>query len=245
MTKTPAPAPSSPAPFKVRGSVNRVRFRAESGFAVLTASIENEEGRDTDATLVGMVPPLDAGDTFSAEVTLEEHKEYGYQYRVQTLILDDVPVQLSEEGVAAYLQARVGGVGKVLAGRIAQHFGAATFDILTDDPDRLLQVPGVTRTTLHKIVQSWEDAGGERRLIAGLQGLGLSVSQAQRALKHFGSSALERLRQDIYALTEIEGVGFLTADKLAEAQGVARDDPRRLTAAAVYALQQAQLAGGH
>lgn len=229
----------------MRGSVNKVRFRAESGFAVLSASIENADGKDDDATLVGMVPPLEAGDTFNAELSLEEHREYGYQYRILTLLLDDVPVQLREEGVAAYLAARVSGVGKVLAGRIAGHFGAETFDILSDDPERLLAVPGVTRSTLHKIVQSWQDAGGERRLIAGLQGLGLSISQAQRALKHFGSSALENLQNDIYALTEIEGIGFLTADKLAEKQGIARDDPRRLTAAAVYALQQAQLAGGH
>lgn len=225
--------------------MNKVRFRADSGFAVLSATIENEEGRDNDATLVGMVPPLESGDTFNAEVTLEEHREYGYQYRIQLLLLDDVPVALNEEGVAAYLEARVAGVGKVLAGRIAQHFGADALDILSEDPERLLSVPGVTRSTLHKIVQSWEEAGGERRLIAGLQGLGLSISQAQRAVKHFGSNALDHLNSDIYALTEIEGIGFLTADKLAEKQGIQRDDPRRLTAAAVYALQQAQLAGGH
>ena len=242
MTKSPPPASTF---LRVRGSVNKVRFRGEGGFAVLSATLENGEGKDDDATVVGLVPPLEAGDTFSAEVTLEEHREYGYQYRVQTLLLDDVPVALSEAGVAAYLEARVSGVGKVLAGRIARHFGAAALDLLSEDPQQLLKVPGVTQATLHKMVSSWEEAGGERRLMAALQGLGLSVSQAQRALKHFGSAALERLNGDIYALTEIEGIGFLSADKLAQARGVAQDDPRRLTAAAVYALQQAQLAGGH
>ncbi|PYE52926.1 SF1B family DNA helicase RecD2 [Deinococcus yavapaiensis] len=230
---------------KVRGQVNKVRFRAESGFAIFSASIENEQGRDEDATLVGSVPPLEAGDTFQAEVTLEEHKDYGYQYRVASMILDDTPVQLSEEGVAAYLEARVKGVGKVLAGRIAKTFGTATFEIISEEPKRLLQVPGVTESTLHKIVQSWEDAGGERKLLAGLQGLGLSISQAQRALKHFGGAALDALRQDIYALTEVEGIGFLTADKLAVGLGIDDDDPRRLVAASVYALQQAQQTGGH
>ncbi len=242
MTKSSPPAIPL---LRVRGSVNKVRFRGEGGFAVLSATLENAEGKDDDATMVGLVPPLEAGDTFSAEVTLEEHREYGYQYRVQTMLLDDVPVALSEAGVAAYLEARVSGVGKVLAGRIARQFGAAALDLLSEDPQQLLRVPGVTQTTLHKMVSSWEEAGGERKLMAALQGLGLSVSQAQRALKHFGSAALERLSGDIYALTEIEGIGFLSADKLAREQGVPQDDPRRLTAAAVYALQQAQLAGGH
>lgn len=239
-----APAPE-PIHLRVRGTINKVRFRAESGFTVMTATIENDEGRDEDATLVGMVPPLDVGDTFNAEVVMEEHREYGYQYRITSMLLDDVPTALTEDGVAAYLEARVSGIGRVLAGRIAKHFGTATFDIISNEPDSLLQVPGVTRSTLHKIVQSWEDQGGERKLLAGLQGLGLSISQAQRALKHFGSSALEALTQDIYALTEIEGIGFLTADKLAQQQGIPQDDTRRLTAAAVYALQQAMQAGGH
>lgn len=231
--------------FRVTGGVNRVRYRAESGFTVMTARIVNDEGEDPDATVIGVMPPLDAGDTFSAEVLMEEHREYGYQYRVLNMVLEAAPADLTEAGVAAYLEARVGGVGKVLAKRIAGMFGPSTFDVLENDPDRLLQVPGVTASTLHKMVRSWSQQGLERRLLAGLQGLGLSISQAQRAVKHFGEAALERLSADLFALTEVEGIGFLTADKLWAAQGGAQDDPRRLTAAAVYALQQAAQQGGH
>ncbi|MFC4455753.1 ATP-dependent RecD-like DNA helicase [Deinococcus sonorensis] len=235
----------APVQLRVTGSVNKVRFRAESGFTVALARLKNEEGEDPDATLVGLMPPIEVGDTFSADVVMEEHREYGYQYRVLNLILEAVPADLTPEGVAAYLEARVDGVGKVLAGRIARHFGAGTFDVLGSEPQLLLQVPGVTQSTLHKMVQSWSSQGSERRLLAGLQGLGLSISQAQKALKHFGEPALDHLQQDLYALTEVEGIGFLTADRLAQAQGVPQDDPRRLTAAAVYALQQAALQGGH
>ncbi len=232
-------------PFRVSGGVNRVRYRAESGFTVLTARLTNAEGEDSDATVIGVMPPLDAGDTFSADVLMEEHREYGYQYRVLNMVLEAAPADLTEAGVAAYLEARVGGVGKVLAGRIAGMFGPSTFDVLENEPDRLLQVPGVTQSTLHKMVSSWSQQGLERRLLAGLQGLGLSISQAQRAVKHFGEAALERLTADLFALTEVEGIGFLTADKLWTAQGGAGDDARRLTAAAVYALQQAAQQGGH
>ncbi|MFC4426010.1 ATP-dependent RecD-like DNA helicase [Deinococcus navajonensis] len=232
-------------PFRVTGGVNKVRFRSDTGFTVMTARIRNSDGEDPDATVIGVMPPLDAGDTFSAEVLMEEHREYGYQYRVLNLVLEAAPADLTEAGVAAYLEARVGGVGKVLAGRIAKAFGPGTFDVLENEPDKLLQVPGVTASTLHKMVQSWSQQGLERRLLAGLQGLGLSISQAQRAVKHFGEAALDRLTADLFALTEVEGIGFLTADKLWQAQGGAMDDARRLTAAAVYALQQAGQQGGH
>ncbi|GGJ61480.1 SF1B family DNA helicase RecD2 [Deinococcus aquiradiocola] len=229
----------------VKGSINRVRFRAESGFTVALAHLRNAEGEDPDAILVGVMPPLEVGDTFSAHVVMEEHREYGYQYRVLNLVLEATPTDLTEGGVAAYLEARVDGVGKVLAKRIAKHFGGQTFDILGAEPELLLQVPGVTQATLHKMTQSWGAQGSERRLLAGLQGLGLSITQAQRALKHFGEPALERLSLDLYTLTEVEGIGFLTADRLAQEAGYALDDPRRLTAAAVYALQQAAQQGGH
>ena len=231
--------------FKVTGGVEKVRYQAESGFTVLSATLRNEHGEDPGATVIGLMPPLEAGDTFSAEVTVEEHREYGHQYRVLNIVLEAMPADLTEAGVAAYLEARVGGVGKVLAGRIAKTFGPATFDILEAEPQRLLQVPGVTESTLHKMTQSWGQQGLERRLLAGLQGLGLSISQAQRAARHFGAEALDRLQADLFVLTEVEGIGFLTADRLWQAGGGAPDDPRRLTAAAVYALQQAAQQGGH
>ena len=76
-----------------------------------------------DATVIGVMPPLEAGDTFSADVLMEEHREYGYQYRVLNMVLEAQPTDLTEAGIAAYLEARVGGVGKVLAGRIANVAG--------------------------------------------------------------------------------------------------------------------------
>ncbi|MGI8748498.1 MAG: helix-hairpin-helix domain-containing protein, partial [Deinococcus sp.] len=229
----------------VSGSVSRVRFRADSGFTVALARVRNYDGEDPDAVLVGVMPPLEAGDSFSAQVLLEEHRDYGHQYRVLNMVLEATPSDLTPEGVAAYLEARVDGVGKVLARRIAGQFGAQTFEVLGAEPQLLLQVPGVTQSTLHKMVASWSAQGSERRLLAGLQGLGLSISQAQRALKHFGESALEHLQTDLYGLTEVEGIGFVTADRLALERGYEVGDPRRLTAAAVYALQQAAQQGGH
>ncbi len=233
-------------PFDVRGTVERVRFRAEdSGFTVVSARLIGPYGEDDDAAVVGVMPPLDAGDAFQALVRLEEHRDYGYQYRALNMVLSAQPADLSEEGVAAYLAARVGGVGKVLAGRIARAFGAATFDILETAPEQLLQVPGVSKSTLHKMVASWGEQGQERRTLAALQGLGLSISQAQRALSHFGETAVETLQADLFTLTEVEGIGFLTADKIARERGMSADDPRRLTAAVVYALQLAAQSGGH
>jgi len=236
---------------RVSGVAHRVRYRGENGFTILSAELSSNEsssmaGSDDDATLIGSMPPIEKGDRFDAEVILQTHPQYGHQYKVVQLLLKDLDaLELTADGIMAYLEARVSGVGPKLARRIVEYFGDATFDIIENSPEELLKVPGVTRGTLQKITMSWDDRHGERRVLTALQGLGLSVTQAQRAMKHFGSSAPKTLEEDLYALTEVEGIGFLTADKLAEGRDIGKTDPRRLTAAAVYSLQQAQLSGGH
>lgn len=230
---------------QITGSVERVRFRADSGFSVIAANIRSQNEQDDDATLVGVMPVVEVGDTFQAQVTIEEHKEYGPQYRVVHFILETIPTNLSNEGIAAYLQARVHGVGKVLANRITKAFGSDTFDILEHQPDRLLEISGITQNTLCKIKESWSEQGLERRALAGLQGLGLNINQAQQAMQHFGDDALQRVTDDLFALTDIQGIGFLTVDKLWHAQGGDPHDLRRLVAAAVYTLQIAAQQTGH
>jgi len=236
---------------RVSGVAHKVRYRGDNGFTILSAELSSAEsssmaGSDDDATLIGSMPPIEKGDRFDAEVILQTHPQYGHQYKVVQLLLKDLDaLELTADGIMAYLEARVSGVGPKLARRIVEYFGDATFDIIENSPEELLKVPGVTRGTLQKITMSWDDRHGERRILTALQGLGLSVTQAQRAMKHFGSSAPKTLEEDLYALTEVEGIGFLTADKLAEGRDIGKTDPRRLTAAAVYSLQQAQLSGGH
>lgn len=230
---------------QVTGKALKVRFRAETGFTILSADIQTTQGRDSDATLVGMMPPIDAGDAFEADLLVQEHPEYGYQYKVLNLFLKDDTTDMTEEGIMAYLQAKVAGVGPKLSKRIVDYFGQQTFEVIELDPEKLLQVPGVTRSTILKVQASWDERHGERKLITGLQSLGLSVSQAQRAMKQFGSMALEVLKDDLYHLTEVEGIGFQTADRLALEKGMEPTDPRRLMAAAVYAMQQAMQQAGH
>ena len=212
----------------VTGKALKVRFRAETGFTILSADIQNQQSRDVDATLVGMMPPIDAGDPFEAELIVQEHPEYGYQYKVVNLFLKDDTADMTEEGIAAYLEAKVSGVGPKLSKRIVDFFGQQTFEVIELEPEKLLQVPGVTRSTIMKVQASWDERHGERKLITGLQSLGLSIAQAQRAVKQFGSMALEVLKNDIYALTEVEGIGFQTADRLALAEFVSTEKNQRV-----------------
>lgn len=238
MTQTPI--------LKATGTVQKVRFRAESGFAIIMADLDLAEGSDSGAIVVGVLPPLDVGDRFEAQLSYQEHPEYGHQYRALQLWLTGVDSQeLSEEGIRSYLQTQVRGIGPKLAARIVETFGLKTFEIIEQEPSRLLQVRGMSESVLHGIVQSWDSKHGDKRLFAGLQALGLSVQQTSKAIAHFGPEALDILKKDLYALTEIEGIGYITADKLARASGIEFNDPRRLSAAAVYALQQAQLSAGH
>jgi exodeoxyribonuclease V alpha subunit len=251
--KTPAQAglelEADPLPthaLRVKGTVSRIRYGGEGGFTIMIADISSDEGSDDEATLVGSMPPLEKGDPFEAELLMQEHPEYGYQYKVVQLLLSNASeLELSEAGMMAYLEAKVSGVGPKLAKRIVEYYGDQTFNLIETDPEQLMKVPGVTRGTLQKILSSWDERHGERRVLTALQGLGLTIHQAQKAMRHFGSSAPQALTDDLYALTEVEGIGFITADHLATSRGMSNSDPRRLTAAAVYALQQAQQSGGH
>lgn len=243
MPQTPSQSQQS---LQITGIITRVRFRAETGFTVISADIRTQEGEDDDATVIGVMPLLEEGETFSAQVTIEQHRQYGHQYRVVTMLLESVPSDLSEEGIAAYLAARVSGVGKVLAKRIVQKFGTAAFDIFEEDPERLLAVKGISPRKLKQMLASWYEQGQERRSLAALQGLGLSLNQAQRVLDHFGhETVLGKIDNDLFVITEVDGIGFVSADKIWQKQGNSLDDPRRLCAAAVYAMEQAAQQAGH
>ncbi len=235
----------TPQHLRVSGSVNKVRYRAESGFTVLSATLKNEEGEDGDATVVGLMPPLDIGDSFTAEVSMEEHREYGYQYKVLNMVLEATPADLTEAGVAAYLEARVGGVGKVLARRIARILAPPPSRFSERRRKRCCRCRALPR---HACIK-WSRVGSHRG------GSGVCWRASGAGPQHFAGAAGRQTlwrsgpgapdQADLYALTEVEGIGFLTADKLATAHGMPHDDARRLTAAAVYALQQAAQQGGH
>src|SRR5918997_831957 len=151
------------------------------------------------------------------------------------------PQQPTLQGMKKYLgSGLVKGIGPVNAGRIVDAFGEATFDVIDADAGRLTEVPGIGPIRAGRIAATWAEQRHIREVMAALQGYGISTSLAVRIYKKFGDDSGRVVSQDPYRLArEVWGIGFKTADKIAQAVGIAPDAPERLQAGVLHALGQA------
>jgi exodeoxyribonuclease V alpha subunit len=138
----------------------------------------------------------------------------------------------------------VKGVGPVMAARIVDTFGEATFEVIDADPRRLEQVAGIGPVRAARVAATWAEQRHIREVMAALQGFGVSTSLAVRIYKRFGDQSGRVVSQEPYRLArEVWGIGFKTADTIARAVGIAVDAPARLEAGVLHALGAAADAG--
>ncbi|CAM5639740.1 ATP-dependent RecD-like DNA helicase [Streptomyces narbonensis] len=165
------------------------------------------------------------------------YPQYGKQFTVEnyTTLL---PATI--QGIRRYLgSGLVKGIGPVFADRITQHFGLDTLDILEEAPARLIEVPGLGPKRTKKITAAWEEQKAIKEVMVFLQGVGVSTSIAVRIYKKYGDTSISVVRNQPYRLAaDVWGIGFLTADKIAQAVGIPHDSPDRVKAGLQYALSQ-------
>jgi exodeoxyribonuclease V alpha subunit len=226
----------------LEGRLGRVVWAAEDGgYAVVR--IKTPTG---DVTAVGALALLadeaEEDDFLALEGRWEEHPVHGRQFR-STGFLQGLPRTL--DGLTLYLaQAGIPGVGKAIAERIVSHLGVSALQVLSDSPEKLAEIPGLGPKKIQAIVERWRADAEGTALAVRLRALGLSPRTVQRIRESYGDRAAVVVAREPYRLAEdIPGVGFRTADALARDQGVAPDDPARVRAAALYALERAESEG--
>ena len=134
----------------------------------------------------------------------------------------------------------VKGIGPVYAGRLVKAFGAAVFDIIEQTPERLREVDGIGEIRARKITSGWADQKVIREIMVFLHGHGVSTSRAVRIFKTYGQDAIAIVTENPYRLArDIRGIGFLSADTIAQKIGIAQDSPLRARAGVSYALAEA------
>jgi exodeoxyribonuclease V alpha subunit len=176
---------------------------------------------DKELTLVGLIPNVMEGQRIEATGRWERHKEHGRQFHVNSF---NAILPSSEEGIRRYLASGVlPGIGEKYAERIVEHFGADTLDVLDKASERLKEVPGIGKKRIAEIRQAWRDSNSLRSTLVFLQGLGLSPSLCGRIVSLYGDKiAAEVVQRNPYRLAyELDGVGFLTADRIAMRLGIA------------------------
>ncbi|MDL2226110.1 ATP-dependent RecD-like DNA helicase [Deltaproteobacteria bacterium OttesenSCG-928-M10] len=221
---------------KLSGRIERITYaNEENGYTVLTVKAP---GRKALVTAVGHLANPRPGEFIEMEGAFIVNPDYGLQFKVAKHHL--APPN-TETSLKKYLgSGLIKGVGPVLAGRLVDHFGDKTLDILDKTPERLTEVPGLGAGRREMIIESWRRAAGLKRLLTFLAEFGLGPAVAMRVMRQLGDEADALIRQDPYRLAyEISGIGFVTADKVARTLGLAADAPQRLEAGLLFVLNQA------
>lgn len=233
--RLPLARPSS-AESVLEGEVVRVTFENdETGFRVLRVRVEGESELQT---VVGNVPSAPPGTRIRATGKRIRDPKHGSQFKAETL-LPLAPSTL--DGIRKYLSSGlVPGIGKAYAKRIVDHFGEQTLEVLDRDPVRLREVAGLGKSRIASIAKAWTEQRGIGAIMVFLQSHGASPSLAARIFKKFGQQAINIVSKSPYRLAlEVWGVGFKTADLIAQSIGVGADSPERAQAGVLQTLHDA------
>jgi exodeoxyribonuclease V alpha subunit len=219
----------------IQGQIERVTFHdEENGFTILRLRVP---GYRELVTLAGnLMSPL-AGQIINATGEWINHPQFGEQFKVvqyKTL----VPATVT--GIEKYLgSGLVKGIGPVMAKRIVKLFGEETLVVIDETTDRLCEVEGIGEKRLGMIRKAWEDQKNIREVMVFLQGHGVSAGYAAKIYKQYRSQSIEVVKENPYRLAmDIFGIGFVTADSIAENLGFQKDSPVRVQAGAIFVLSQ-------
>ncbi|MCL5126691.1 MAG: ATP-dependent RecD-like DNA helicase [Deltaproteobacteria bacterium] len=220
---------------KIQGQIERVTFHNEmNGYTILRLKVKGD--RDL-VTLVGNLMAPTPGQVISATGEWVTHPQFGEQFRViQYKTLTPATVT----GIEKYLgSGLVKGIGPVMAKRIVNLFGEKTLVVIEEQSDRLYEVEGIGEKRLRMIRGAWEDQKQIREVMVFLQSHDVSAGYAAKIYKQYGNRSIEVVKNNPYRLAmDIFGIGFVTADKIAEKLGVEKDAPLRMEAGVIYILNQ-------
>jgi exodeoxyribonuclease V alpha subunit len=236
-----ASAPERSAPTaQLSGVIERVTFfNEESGFCVLRIKAP---GHREEVTVIGSLPSVSAGEWLSGEGWWVRDKEHGLQFKASTI--RTVP-PTTVEGIERYLSSGlVKGIGPVMAKRLVGRFKADVLNVIETRPGELLLVDGIGAKRRERISRAWREAKQVREIMLFLHGHGVSTSRAVRIFKAYGDEAIEKVRSNPYMLAkDIYGIGFATADQIAQKLGIPKDSLNRARAGLDHVLLEATSEG--
>jgi exodeoxyribonuclease V alpha subunit len=189
-------------------------------------------------TVIGSLPSVTAGEWLTAEGWWVRDKEHGLQFKATTL--KTVP-PTTTEGIERYLgSGLVKGIGPILAKKLVGHFGADVLVVIESRPAELQSVGGIGPKRRERIAHAWQEAKQIREIMLFLHSHGVSTSRAVGIFKTYGEQAIEKVRNDPYTLAkDIYGIGFATADQIAQKVGIPKDSINRAKAGIDHALLEA------
>ena len=210
-------------------------FNEENGFAVLKVKVR---GHRDEVVVVGSLPSVNAGEWLTAEGRWQRDRQFGLQFKAD--LLKSTP-PTTREGIEKYLgSGMVRGIGPVYAKKLVAKFGERIFDIIENYSARLEEVEGIGPQRRHRIKEAWAEQKVIREIMVFLHSHGVSTSRAVRIYKTYGENAIAEVRANPYTLAQdIHGIGFRTADQIAQKIGIPHNSLLRACAGLAHVLLEA------
>ncbi|MEU5878902.1 ATP-dependent RecD-like DNA helicase [Spirillospora sp. NPDC047279] len=224
-------------PAVLEAVLERVTYANEdTGYTVARVATERTGGDLL--TVVGALLGAQVGESLKLTGRWRSHPKYGKQFEVDSYT---TVLPATVQGVRRYLgSGMIKGIGPVMADRMVEHFGVDILRVIEEEPERLIEVRGLGRKRTRRIADAWEEQKAIKEVMVFLQGVGVSTSLAVRIYKKYGDASIGTVRREPYRLAaDVWGIGFKTADTIAQAVGIPHDSPERIKAGLQYTLSEA------
>ncbi len=219
----------------LQGQIERVTFyNDETDFTIARLKVP---GYRELVTVVGTLMAPTPGQVVRATGEWINHPKFGEQFKI---LRYTTLVPATVAGIEKYLgSGLIKGIGPVMAKRLVKKFEKDTLKIIEEDSDKLLEVEGIGAKRVKMISKAWADQKEIREVMLFLQSHGVSSTFAAKIFKQYAQRSIDVVKENPYRLAEdIFGIGFITADRIAENLGVEKDSPLRGEAGVIYALNQ-------
>ena len=225
---------------QLSGVVERFLFQnAQNGYAVFLLQINHKQG----VMVTGYFPALHAGQQVHLHGVWTFHPKFGRQFEAKQC---SAVLPTTVLGLKKYLgSGMIKGIGKVYAEKIVDYFGTQVLEIIDKTPDRLIEVPGIGQKRIVQVIQSWKDQKDIASVMVFLQEKGVSATYAVKIFKQYGASSVALIQENPYRLADdIWGIGFKTADQIAQNLGFDRESVKRIKAGILFGITT-QVGNGH
>lgn len=220
---------------KIRAVIEHITYQnSENGYSIMRAKVKDHADL---VTLVGTMLDVPVGSVFLCEGDWKIDRKYGQQFMVQSF---EEVMPATVYGIEKYLgSGLVKGIGPKFAQLIVRKFGTETIDVIETDIERLYEVPGIGKKRVEKIRESWEKQKDIKNVMIFLQGYGVSTAYAAKIYRCYGKESIDKVNENPYRLADdIWGIGFKTADGIANKMGYEKNDLRRCKSGLTYTLSQ-------
>ena len=220
----------------LQGILERIVFEnAETGYTI--GRLSSREYPNELMTVVGNLASANAGESVLLKGIWTNNPKYGKQFQIEGY---ETVLPATVVGLRKYLgSGLIKGIGPVMAGRIVTCFGMDTMDVIESAPKKLMQVPGIGKKRVDMIMEAWAAQREVKNVMLFLQSHNVSTTHAAKIYKTYQSDSVPIVRENPYRLADdIYGIGFKTADTIAEKLGMDNESPHRVKAGLKYVLSQ-------